>query len=127
MKKLYKVGILAILINSVIGIGIVVYIATSIVSTSFKETDIGIIDVVNLSTDKANKLEKNMIDNSSKMGINCAKKVEGVLSMFVMNKNNPSEKLDIPYPYGDPSDKIKAASDEGIKEGLKLLEQTNTH
>ena len=127
MKKIFKIGIFAVLINFVISMGIVGYVAISIVGTSFQGTDIGITDLLkpHLSPDKASKLEKNMTNNSSKMGTDFAKKFEGVLSMFVVNKVDYSKIPATPYPYEDPSDKIKAASDEGVKEGLKILEQTS--
>lgn len=124
MKKLFKIVIFIMLLNSAIGLGIIGYAFFSVIDASVKDTGISVVDLINLSSDNKNKLEENMLENSSKEGKEFAEKFENILSNFTVKKVDYSKVPATPYPYDDPSDKIKAASDEGTKDGMKILEES---
>ncbi|WP_394884988.1 hypothetical protein [Clostridium butyricum] len=129
MKKILKIVLGIVAINSIIGLGIIGFVSGSVVNKSVNDTNIDIFDLLKSDTSQEDneQLKENILNNSSDMGHNCADKIKGVLSNFIP-KVDYSQMPEIPYPYEeDISDKIQAASDEGLQEGLKLLDETSQH
>lgn len=129
MKKILKITLGIVVINSIIGFGIVGFVSGSVINKSLDETNINISDLFksDILKEDTEKIKENMLNNSSDMGHNYANKIKSVLSNFIPEVDY-SQMPDIPYPYEDDiSDKIQAASDEGLQEGLKVLDETSQH
>ena len=123
MKKIFKIVIFTVLVNCLIGSAIVFYVISSVVGTSFKGSNITVKDIILKDEGKREELKMNMLNKSSEMGSICAEKVGSMLSFFVPDKNIYSNKKEIPYPYEDPEEKINQATNDGIEEAFKILEQ----
>ncbi|MBQ3420282.1 MAG: hypothetical protein IJH34_01150 [Romboutsia sp.] len=129
MKKIFKIVLCIVAINSIIGLGIIGFVSGSVVNKSVNDTNIDISDLLksDISQEDNEKFKENILINSSEMGHNCANKIKSLLSNFVP-KVDYSQMPEIPYTYEDDiSDKIQAASDEGLQEGLRLLDKTSQH
>lgn len=129
MKRILKIVLGIVAINSIIGLGIVGFVSGSIVNKSVNDTNINISDFFksNISQEDDEQFKENILNNSSDMGHNCANKIKDVLSNFIPEVDY-SQMPEIPYPYEeDISDKMKAASSEGLQEGLRLLDETSQH
>lgn len=128
MKKLLKILSILFICNLIFGMSIIGYVSFTIIRPSIKGTGITVSDFFKLHLDPAEYelLEKNLNENSSKLGKEAASKIIDALNTLLpSNDIDFSDMPEIEYPYPDPGDVVDMVNENtksAIEEGLRLSE-----
>jgi hypothetical protein len=129
MKRIFKFFLFIVLINSLTVAGLFVWIGTSSIAPSFKESGITFSDLFKKELDpvKKAKLEKAVYESSSKLGRNAAKGFIDAFKVILPSSNIDFSKMPAePYPYPSIDEVMEAnnkAVEKGIAEGLEILKE----
>lgn len=129
MKKVFKFILTFILFDFIVVSALLGWITFSLIRPSLKGTDITLTDLCKkrLEPEKRKKLESNIYAKSEILGKSTANTIAKFFEKLVPSNDFDYSTLppvDYPYPSSDEVLKLtEQKANEGIKEGLKQLEQ----
>lgn len=130
MRKIGKMLLFMFVFNLIASFSIFGYLGFSLVAPSLEGTELTVFDLFkkDIESEKLAKFEENMMERSDKLGKKTGAKIVNCLEKLFPSPDFDYSKIPAPeYPYPSADEVLEMQNQqaqEGIKEGLQILDQT---